>query len=112
MTTFKVYFEALKNPDIVKGFGRPRIEGKLMLSPSEVRVDKSIITNLALRDYNHEQIKAMIKYIKRYTKYNTDKGAGERLVYLMTTYPKEMGVKMKLYLASLKPNSFDDVAVL
>jgi hypothetical protein len=111
MITFKVYFEALKNPDIVKMFGRPRIEGDLRLNSKEVEVDKKIVPNLALKEYNPKQIRAMVGYIKKYTKYNNNEKAEQRLIYLLHAYPKEMGIKMKLYLASLEPNSFNDVAV-
>lgn len=110
MIAFKVYFEALSNPDIVKPFNRPRVEGDIISTPAEVEMDKKIITNLALKDYNPRQIKSMISYIKRNTKYNSDERAERRLVYLLSTYPKEMGIKMKLYLASIEPDSFDDVA--
>lgn len=112
MINFKVYYEALKNPNIVKVFSRPRIKGNLTLNPNESLVDKSIITNLPLRDYNRNQIRAMVEYIKRYTKYNSDENAKKRLMYLMSKYPTEMGIKMKLYLASLTPDSFDDATVV
>lgn len=111
MITFKVYFEALKNPDIVKVFGRPRIEGNLKLNSKEIEVDKKIVSNLALKEYNPRQIRAMIEYIKKYTKYNSNEKAEQRLIYLLHTYPREMGIKMKLYLASLEPNSFNDITI-
>jgi hypothetical protein len=111
MITYRVYFEALTNPDIVKPFNKPRVEGDIVLTPIEIEIDKKIITNLALKDYNPRQIKLMMSYIKRNTKYNSDERAEQRLVYLLTTYPREMGIKMKLYLASIEPDSFDDVAI-
>lgn len=112
MIAFKVYFEALSNPSIVKAFSNPRIEKNLTLTPNERAVDKSITTDLSLQEYNPKQIRAMLNYIKKHTKFNSDRKAEQRLIYLMTTFPEEMGIKMKLYLASLEPESFNDVAVL
>jgi hypothetical protein len=70
-----------------------------------------ITSDLPLREYNPRQIQAMLDYIKKNTKFKSDEKAEQRLVYLMTTFPEEMGIKMKLYLASLEPESFNDVAV-
>lgn len=106
MIAFKVYYEAINKKD-VELFGDPRLERELKLTPEEIRMDGTITHNTSLKDYNAKQVQAIVKYIQRVNSFKDVLKAEQRFVYLMNTYPKEMGIKMKLYLAAHHPELFD-----
>lgn len=106
MITFRLYYEAVNKKD-VEPFGGPRLERELILTPEEIKMDGMITHNISLKDYNAKQVQAILKYIQRVNSFEDVTKAEQRFLYLMNTYPKEMGIKMKLYLSAHHPELFD-----